>query len=160
MIEEGAVRLLEILQHLPGIAPAQFEQGQLYYHQILAKAFAWKREGTLLQIERERDSILRIPFKERTLEAGGSEPAVYHAFIDLMKREEKAAAKRQDYEAAVLWRDAVYKIEHKVDIYEAVHAVDLLRTKLPNDDIEAIIKRYKADYLRIRGGQPEQRGAQ
>ena len=62
MIEEGAVRLLEILQHLPSIEPAQFEQGELYYHQILATAFSWKREGTLLQIERERDSILRIPF--------------------------------------------------------------------------------------------------
>jgi hypothetical protein len=159
MIEEGAVRLLEILQHLPGIDPIQYAQGELYYHQILANAFGWKREGTLLQIERERDSILRIPFKERTLEKGGAETAVYQAFIDMMAHEETEAAKRRDYEAAVLWRDAVYKIENKSDIYDAIHAVDLLRTKLPNDYVEETIKKYKADYLRIRGGQPEQRGA-
>ncbi len=160
MIEQGAYDLLYILQHLPDIDPYQFERGESYYHQILAMAFSWKRDGHLLQIERERDSILRIPFKERTLEKGGGEAGVYHAFIDLMADQEQQAAGRRDYEAAILWRDAVYKLEHKTDIYEAIHAVDLLRTKLPQDEIEAMIKRYKADYLRMRGGQPEQRGAQ
>jgi hypothetical protein len=160
MIEEGAYDLLQILQHLPNIDPYRYELGESHYHQILATAFSWKRGGTLLQIERERDSILRIPFKERTLEKGGSEPGVYHAFIDLMAEQERQAAARRDYEAAVLWRDAVYKIEHKTDIYEAIHAIDLLRTKLPNDEVEQTIKKYKADYLHMRGGQPEQRGAQ
>lgn len=159
MIEEGGFRLLEILQHLPNIQPYDYEPGETLYHQIVAAAFDWKRSGKIFHMGREQEAMLRIPFKERTLEAGGAEPAVYHAFIDMMKAEEAKAAKRGDYEAAVLWRDAVYKIDHKADMYEAVHAVDLLRTKLPNDLIEDTIKKYKAEYLRIRGGQPEQRGA-
>ena len=159
MIEEGAAAFLEILQHLPGIHPDQFEQGQLYYHQILTTAFEWKRTGKILAMEQKQHSLLRIPFKERTLEAGGAEAAVYHAFIDMMKQQEQEAAKRGDYEAAILWRDAVYKIEHKSDIYDAVHAVDLLRIKLTNDYVEKTIDKYKAAYNKIRGGQPEQRGA-
>lgn len=157
MIEDGAYRLLDVLQHLPGIDPYRYEQGESYYHQIVATSFAWKRDGKIYQIQEAGHNLLRIPFKERTLEAGGDEPGVYHAFIDMMREQEKQAAGRGDYEAAVLWRDAVYKIEHKTDIYEAVHAVDLLRTKLPNDQIEATISRYKEQYRRIRGGQPEQR---
>ncbi len=160
MIEEGAFHLLEILQHLPNIDPYQFERGESYYHQIVASAFSWKRTGKIFQIQQERASILRIPFKERTFEKGGREEGVYHAFMDMMKDQEAAAVKRGDYEAAVLWRDALYKIEHKTDIYETIHAVDLLRTKLPNDEIERTLDKYTEPYRRMRGGQPEQRGAQ
>lgn len=159
MIEEGGYRLLEILQHLNTIGPYGFEEGESLYHQIVAAAFDWKRSGHLLAIERERDGIMRIPFKERTLEKGGAEPAVYHAFIDMMAAQEKISKERGDYEAAILWRDAIYKLDKKVDIFEAIHAVDLLRTKLPSDEVEATIKKYKDEYLRVRGGQPEQRGA-
>jgi hypothetical protein len=159
MIEEGAAALLDILQHLPGIHTDRFAEGELCYHQILAMAFDWKRSGKILAIEQKQQGSLRIPFKERTLEAGGAETAVYHAFIDMMKQQEAEAAARRDYEAAVLWRDAVYKIEHKTDIYEAVHAVDLLRIKLSNEYVEQMIDKYKAAYNNIRGGQPEQRGA-
>jgi hypothetical protein len=159
MIEDGAATLLDILQHLPGIHTAQFEKGELYYHQILAMAFKWKRSGKILKIGQKQQGLLRIPFKVRTLEAGGAEVGVYHAFIDMMKQQEREAAARRDYEAAVLWRDAVYKIENKTDIYDAIHAVDLLRIKLTNNHVEKTIKKYKAAYNNIRGGQPEQRGA-
>lgn len=158
MIEEGAYYLLDILQHLPAIDPYDFETGQAYYHQIVAMAFSWKRDGKIYEIQQANNNAMRIPFKERTLEAGGAEPAVYQAFIDMMTNQEQEASKRRDYEAAVMWRDAVYKIENKTDMYEAVHAVDLLRTTLPNDEVEATIARYKDEYRRIRGGQPEQRG--
>ncbi len=158
-IEEGAKNLLEILQHLPGIKPEQFEQGELYYHQILATAFEWKRSGKLLAMERERAAILRIPFKERTHDKGGEMGTEWAAFLDMLKEQEQLATQRQEYEAAIMWRDASYKLEHKLDIYDAIHVVDLLRTKIPNATVEDTLKRYKADYLRIRGGQPEQRGA-
>jgi hypothetical protein len=159
MIEEGAYRLLEILQHLNTVGPYGFEEGESLYHQIVAAAFDWKRSGHLLAIEREREGIMRIPFKERTLEKGGAEPAVYHAFIDMMKTQEAAAKEKGDYEAAILWRDAIYKLDKKVDMFEAIHAVDLLRTKIGNDVVEDTIAKYKSEYLRVRGGQPEQRGA-
>ncbi len=160
MVEQGGYDMLQILQHLPNINPYKFEEGEGLYHQIVATAFSWKRSGKLLQIERDRDSILRIPFKERTLEKGGEIATEWPAFIDMMREQEQAAAKRQDYEAAVLWRDAIYKLEHKVDMYDAIHAVDLLRVKISNATVDETLKRYKAEYLRMRGGQPEQRGAQ
>src|SRR3989338_6826989 len=50
------------------------------------------------------------------------------------------------------------KIENKNDIYDLVHATELLRLEIPNKDIEAMLDKYTAKYKEIRGGQPEQRG--
>ncbi len=158
-IEEGAKSLLDILRQLPNVDHTQYEEGELLYHRILATAFEWKRSGVLLALERERNDILRIPFKERTLDKGDLMATEWHAFIDMMQDEESQATKRRDYEAAIMWRDAIFKLENKLDIYDAIHVVDLLRMKVPNAVVEDTLKRYKADYLRIRGGQPEQRGA-
>ena len=159
MIEEGGFALVDVLTQIPGLSVDRKAQGEKLYHEILAMAFSWKREGKIYEIQQQSGSLQRIPFKERTLEAGGAQSAIYHAFIDMMADQEKQAVVRRDYEAATLWRDAVYKIEHKTDIFEAVHAVDLLRTKLPNEQVEATLDRYTAEYRRIRGGQPEQRSA-
>jgi len=101
--------------------------------------------------------ILRIPFKERTLEKEGVEN-VWYAFIDMMKQLEKKAVQNQEYEKAILWRDAVYKFENKSDIYDAVNAIDLVRIEIPNDEVEKTIIEYEKKYKQIRGGQPEQRG--
>ncbi len=160
LIEEGAYKLLDVLHQLPTITKAQRNAGQDLYHHILALAFDWRRSGKLASIAHKRDNILRIPFKERTLEKGGEEAAVYQAFVDMMAAEEHKAVKRCDYEAAVLWRDAIYKLESKADIYDALHVVDLLRTKLPHDQVETTLAQYKERYRHIRSGQPEQRGDQ
>ena len=89
---------------------------------------------------------------------GADEPWVYKAFTDMMKRLEDEAAERGEYEQAVLWRDASHKLANKLDIYEAMNAINLLRTKIPHDEVEQTIIDYKEEYLRVRGGQPEQRG--
>jgi CHAD domain-containing protein len=108
---------------------------------------------------REQKEILRIPFKERTLEKGGAEKGVYYAFLDMMRKLEKKAAKNREYEKAILWRDAIYKLKHKLDIYDLLNAVDLLRVEIPHDVVEKTIEKYKEKYRKIRGGQPEQRGS-
>ena len=107
----------------------------------------------------EQKSITRIPFADRTLGRGGGEEGVYHAFMDMMGRLEKDATKNGEYEKAILWRDAMYKLENKLDIYDTINAIDLLRVEIPHDEVEATIEKYKSKYRAIRGGQPEQRGS-
>ena len=95
----------------------------------------------------------RIPFKDKT----ANEPWVYRAFLDLMKEEMKKAAQKENYEEAVLWRDAIWKLETKNDIFDAVHAVDLLRKQIPDTQIRKMLDKYTADYKNLVSGQPEQR---
>ena len=76
----------------------------------------------------------------------------------MMKKLEGEAAAKGEYEKAILWRDAIYKLENKLDIYDTVNAIDLLRVEIPHKEVEATIEKYKEKYRQIRGGQPEQRG--
>ncbi len=158
MIEDGAYRLLDTLRSMPDIAKENLERARDLYEKIISTAFHWQRTGKIRRMMKEQQSVLRIPFKDRTVGRGGAEQGVYHAFIDLMKRQEQAATAKGEYEKAILWRDAIYKMENKLDIYDSVNAIDLLRLELPHDEIEKIIEKYKEQYRQIRGGQPEQRG--
>lgn len=159
MIEDGAFRLLDTLRHVPDIDKADIEQGRDYYERIISTAFNWQRTGKIRQMMQEQRSITRIPFKDRTVGLGGAESGVYYAFIDMMKGLEKKASEGQEYEKAIMWRDAIYKLEHKLDIYDTINAVDLLRVEIPHVEVEETIEKYKKKYLEIRGGQPEQRGS-
>jgi hypothetical protein len=158
MIEDGAFRLMDIVRTIPGIPETEVRKGLDLYERIVSTAFHWKRSGKIKMMMAEQRTITRIPFRERTLEAGGSEVGIYHAFIDMMKDLEKKATARQEYEKAILWRDAVDKFEKKQDIYDAVNAIDLVRLEIGNGEIEKILDRYTEPYKKIRGGQAEQRG--
>lgn len=158
MIEEGAYHLLDLLRHIPNISKKKLEHGRDLYEHIVSTAFNWQRTGKIRRMMAEQSSILRIPFMDRTLSRGGAEKGVYWAFIDMMKRLEKEATEKREYEKAILWRDAMYKLENKLDIYDTINAIDLLRVEIPNKEVEETIKKYKEKYYEIRGGQPEQRG--
>ena len=123
------------------------------YLKIIAKAFEWQRSGKVRELSHDMKEASRIPFKDKT----EKEPWVYNAFIDLMKGEMKKAAEKENYEEALLWRDAIWKLETKNDIFDAIHAVNLLRRQVPNIDVENLIKKYHADYINLVSGQPEQR---
>ena len=157
-IEGGAFYLLDTLEHVPGVSAAEVSHGLDLYHQIIWMSFDWQRSGKVdAVIASGKDKKVRVPLREATLEKGGENAATWDAYIHLMTSEEKAAAKRGDYEAAILWRDGIYKLEHKLDIYDAWYATDMLKSKLPNKRIEEVIAEYKAKYDHIRGGQVEQR---
>ncbi len=157
-IEGGAFYLLDTLRHVPGVSAADVSRGLDLYQQILWMSFDWQRTGKINKVVSSgEDDKVRIPLRELTLEKGGADAAVWDAYIHLMKTEERAAAKREDYEAAILWRNGIYKLEHKLDIYDAWYVTDLLKSKLPNGHIEEVIAEYKAKYDHIRGGQVEQR---
>jgi hypothetical protein len=159
MIEYGAWNLLYTLRFIPGVDKKNIEKGRDFYEKIISTAFNWQRAGKIRMMMREQKNILRIPFKDRTVGRGGAEEGVYHAFIDMMKGLEEEAVKSHEYEKAILWRDALYKLENKLDIYDTINAIDLLRIEIPHNQVEETVEKYKAKYYEIRGGQPEQRGS-
>ncbi len=130
-------------------------RGLALYQQIMATAWEWQRTGKIDRMHRDRANLVRIPFKEATLDKG--DMATWGAFMELLSHEELAASRRRDYEEARLWRDAIYKMEHKLDIYDLHYVLDILGRKLPKGAIEAAIARHRAEFDRIRGGQVEQR---
>ena len=157
-IERGAFMCLGIIRRIPNISHKNVERAGALYENIVSTAFEWKRSGKIYQMAKERQGIFRIPFKERTFEKGGVERGVYEGFMAMFKELELKAAKKQEYEKAIMWRDAIYKIENKTDIYDMIHATELLRTEIPNEQVEKTLDTYTEQYKKIRGGQPEQRG--
>ncbi len=157
MIEKGAWSMLQTLKSIPKISKKEIEKGERYYKDILSIAFWWQRSGKIENLARKYKETVRIPFKERTLE--GDKPEDYYAFIELMKRKMKEACESNNFEKAILWRDAIWKLETKNDIYDAVHAVDLLRQEVMNTEIEKLIEKYKKKYRKLKPGQPEKRKA-
>ncbi|MBI4132923.1 MAG: hypothetical protein HY473_02460, partial [Candidatus Sungbacteria bacterium] len=73
MIEVGAFRLLETLRSMPGVTPEKLEKARNFYEHIISTAFNWQRSGKIRSMMREQKTILRVPFKERTLGQGGGE---------------------------------------------------------------------------------------
>ena len=67
------------------------------------------------------------------------------------------STKKKNFERAILWRDAIWKLETKNDIYDAIHAVNLLRTEVPDSKIREVIEKYKKKYNQMKPGQPEMR---
>ena len=159
MIEDGAYRLLETLQSMPDFPPAITEKANRLYQNIVSRGFNWQRTGKIREMMSEQRSIVRIPFMDRTMGRGGAEIGVYEAFLDMFTGLEKKARDNQEYEKAILWRDAIYKFKNKLDIYDSINAIDLLRIEIPNKEVEEKIEKYKEKYRQIRGGQPEQRGS-
>ena len=158
MIEAGAYRLLNVIRGIPGVSESNLERAGKLYEEIVSTAFEWKRSGKIYEMMMGEKQRVKIPFKERALEKGGGEAGVYHAFLDMMEKLEKEATKIGEYEKAILWRDAIHKIKNKQDIYDAVHAIDLLRLEIPHEEVEKMLDKYTERYKKIRGGQPEQRG--
>ncbi|KKT00598.1 MAG: hypothetical protein UW07_C0002G0012 [Candidatus Nomurabacteria bacterium GW2011_GWF2_43_8] len=158
MIEYGAWSLLDTLRHIPDLKKEIVEEARDYYEKIISTAFNWQRTGKIRAMMQSQNNILRIPFKDRTLNRPGAEN-VYYAFLAMMERLKKEAAKKGEYEQAILWRDAIYKLKHKLDIYDTMNAIDLVRVKIPHDEVEKTIIEYEDKYRRLRGGQPEQRGS-
>ncbi|MEK7555126.1 MAG: hypothetical protein AAB518_04045 [Patescibacteria group bacterium] len=159
MVEDGAYRLLDTVRSIPEVGSESLSRARELYEHIVSTGFNWQRTGRIREMMKEQRSILRIPFKDRTIGKGGAERGVYHAFLDMMAKLEKDAAAKSEYEKAILWRDAIFKLEHKLDIYDTINAIDLLRVEIPHEQVERMIEIYKEKYRKIRGGQPEQRGS-
>jgi len=155
-IEAGAWALLDTICSVPGCNLETIKKAKGLYYAIIAMAFEWQRTGYIRKIYKKYREHSLIPFKERTV--GQGEPWVYDAFIELMKNAMKEAAKKENFEEAILWRDAIWKLNTKNDIYDAVHAIDILRKQITNAQILDMIGKYRREYERFSSGQPERRG--
>src|SRR3989344_360839 len=91
MIEDGAYCLLETIRMVPNVSNEILDQARALYEKIISTAFNWQRTGRIRTMMQNQHSILRIPFKDRTLGRGGAERGVYHAFINMMKKLEREA---------------------------------------------------------------------
>ncbi len=158
MIEAGAYKLMEAIRAVPNISSKVLSDAGTFYENIISTAFNWQRIGKIRSMMKEQQSVIRIPFKDRTFGQGGEGEAVYQAFMDMMTGLEKKAVDNHEYEKAILWRDAKHKLEHKLDLYDTLHVVDLLRVYIPHEEVEETIKKYRDKYVYIRGGQAEQNG--
>lgn len=154
VIESGAWLLLDTIKKTQNVERTINAKALELYYAIIASAFSWQRTGHIKEIYKEYREIPRIPFKDKT----AGEPWVYAAFIELMKIKIKEAVVKENFEEAILWRDAIWKLETKNDLYDSLHAVDLLRQKITNGDVLDMIDKYKLEYQRLASGQPEQRG--
>jgi len=163
VIEKGAWATLQVLKSIPDISKEDLKKGEEYYKEILLTAFWWQRSGKIESMARKYREAVRIPFKERTLEIGGEK--VYNRIVSLMEKEIKKATKEQNFEKAILWRDAIWKLDTKNDIYDLMHAVDRLRLDLPSEfkeidpELNRLFGKYKEKYDKIKPGQPEERRA-
>lgn len=155
VIEKGAWMLLEALRSISGVSKKQIKEGENYYKDILSIAFWQQRSGKIEKMAKEYKEATKIPFKERTLEDG--KPEVYYTFIEMMKGKIKESVKKENFERAILWRDAIWKLETKNDIYDAIHAVDLLRKEVADQDLCELMDEYKKKYKKMKSGQPEPR---
>lgn len=158
MIEKDAWELLGVVTSLP-ITEKELEKGKDFYMNILLTAYSWQRSGKIEEKSRKYKEAVKVPFKERTLEIGGKK--IYQTIISLMKEKMMEGAKSKNYEKAILWRDAIWKIETKNDIYDMMHAVDLLRLDIPekfkelDPELNNFWAKYKERYKKIQSGQPE-----
>jgi hypothetical protein len=157
VIESGAWGLLDALRSVPGISGDILLKAESIYHKIISTSFEWQRTGHIRKLYRHYKEHARIPFKDET--KGKGEPWVYDAFIELMRQAMSDAAKNENFEKATLWRDAIWKLETKNDIYDALHAIDLLRKEVTNAEVLDMIGKYRREYERLSSGQPEQRGS-
>lgn len=155
VIEAGAWLLLDAIRSVSCVDKKTIHDAESLYHIIIATAFEWQRTGHIKQLYRQYKEHPRIPFKKRTAESG--EPWVYDAFVELMRNAMREAAEKENFEEATLWRDAIWKLETKNDIYDAIHAVNLLRKQISNAEVLDMIGKYRRAYERIASGQPEQR---
>ncbi len=157
MIEKGAWTMLETLKSLPEITEKEINRGEKYYKEIIALSFWWQRSGKIENLSKKYKETTKIPFRERTIEA--DKPEVYQAFITMMEKKMIEAQKTKNFEKAILWRDAIWKLETKNDIYDAIHAVDLLRMEVTDSELTKLMDRYKEKYKKLKPGQPEKRKA-
>ena len=160
MIEKGAWALLEALKSISKDRE-EITKGEKYYRDILSTAFWWQRSGKIGLLAKKYKEAVRIPFKERTIKVGGVK--IYKIIISLIKGKMIEAAKKKNYERAILWRDAIWKLETKNDIYDLMHVIDLLRMELPDEfkkldpELNRLFLKYKEKYRKIEPGQPESR---
>ncbi|HEY5601127.1 MAG TPA: polysaccharide deacetylase family protein [Patescibacteria group bacterium] len=147
MIEAGAFELVQTIKIATDDLKIE-EAAQGLYRKILDQAFEWQRTGYIRKMHLEASDTKNLPpFKERAPKEWYNQ--IILEFTDEMQK----AANRRDFEAAIKWRDAIYKLDAGVDVYDILHVINELHTvrRIPSlkpflvqtdKDIPQFAKRY------------------
>lgn len=155
IIESGAWSLLDTIRSIPECKSESISHAEKLYYEIISLAFEWQRTGYIRSLYGQYKNNPRIPLKDEKTAQG--EPWAFDAFIELMRQAMDKASGKENFEEAILWRDAIWKLKTKNDIYESVRAVDILHKQIINTELQDIISKYRREYERLSSGQPEQR---
>ncbi len=139
-IEIGANNLRNVIKN---------KEGDGLYYKIVETAFQLQRSGTVKKLHEEKESFKKIPF------SGRAKPGEYDALIGILKKEEKRAVERGEYELAIRWRDSIYKLEKKLDVYDFVHIIDQMWAENRLGEYEALAQKYRESYRKLTPGQPD-----
>jgi hypothetical protein len=148
MIEQGAFKLWQVVETSEGISISCKEKALGLYQGILSVAFSWQRTGYIRKLSQEAGSWRKVPFKDR------AKTGEFDALLELLRLQEEKASKKRDYELAIRWRDARYKLLNNLDVYDAVHIIDQLRSYVDFKKFDDLVKKY-ASYKAVSPGQPE-----
>ena len=123
MIEQSAFNLREIALVIPDVSQKTKEKAENYYRKIIDLAFEQQRSGRIRQAHRQAFKTVKLrPYKERVL------PADFNSMVLEFEDEMNKAIEKQEFEKAIKWRDALYKLKSGMDIHDVLHVVDDLRT--------------------------------
>lgn len=149
MVEKGMFALYKLIQEVPDVSEKSASMAEDLYKKILFIAHDWQRTGRVNQMANEEASERKIPLSKRF-----GATAYYHALLEALAQEEKNAASLREYEQCIKWRDAQYKLQSDLDIYDAVHIIDQFRNEGNFERFQEILKEYKEKYNFISKGQP------
>jgi len=130
MIEQGAYQLKEVVGLIQDVSEEIKRKTEKYYQDILTLAFDWQRQGKIRQAYRKkyRTDQQNKPYKYRVYSS------TFNSIILEFEDEMKKAIANQEFEKAIKWRDAIYKLKAGTDIYDVLHVIDDLQVsrKLPS----------------------------
>ncbi len=150
MIEKGMNALYKVVLQVPDATSDDKDKSEELYKNILFTAHEWQRKGIVDKTSEDDSKERRIPLSKRF---GASNH--YKALMDALREEEKRSADRREYEQAIKWRDGQYKLERDLDIYDAVHVMDLFRNEGNFERFNELLSEYIKKYKEISRGQPE-----
>ena len=111
MIEKGAWLVLKAIKSIPELSAYQLGRARDYYEKIIAAAFNWQRSGMIERKAKKYKEGVRIPLKEKMSALGKQQD--YQDFLKILKEKMLQAASEENFEKAILWRDAIWKLENK-----------------------------------------------
>ncbi len=155
MIEAGAFRLKEVIFANPDRTPEDETMATTYYQKIVLTAFDWQRTGYIRTLAQQRTSHARIPLRKDMIDQG--DRAGYEGLLAFLRLQMHIAAEREEFEQCILWRDAIHKLENHLDVFDAMHVITLMRAKVPEDEVNTFLSKFRAEYKKKSSGQPEQR---
>ena len=150
MIEKGMHALYMVVVQIPDSSPEDRSGAEDLYKRILMLAHDWQRKGMVDKMAENERAERKIPLSKRF--AAGDH---YKALMNALRDEEDASVDRREYEQAIKWRDSQYKLERDLDVYDAIHVMDLFREEGNFGKFQEYLKEYQEKYKKISKGQPE-----